>query len=63
MEMYIWKRSDVILRYLKKIWKSADIHIGEMKHTHFSYRPVFTLSPSSAAFFFQSASSDVSSIK
>lgn len=35
MEMYIWKRSDVILRYRKKIWRSADIHIRETKHTHF----------------------------
>ena len=35
MEMYIWKRSDVILIYRKKIWKSADIHIKGTKHTPF----------------------------
>lgn len=32
MEMYIWKQSDVILIYHRKIWKSADIHIKVMKH-------------------------------
>lgn len=35
MEMYIWKRSDVISIYRKKIWKSADIHIKGTKHTPF----------------------------
>ena len=33
--MYIWKRSDVISIYRKKIWKSADIHIKGTKHTPF----------------------------
>ena len=28
MEMYIWKRSDVISIYRKKIWRNADIHIN-----------------------------------
>ena len=33
--MYIWKRSDVIWIYRKKIWKSADIHIKGTKHMPF----------------------------
>ena len=32
MEMYIWKQSDVILIYRKKILKSADIHIKGTKY-------------------------------
>ncbi len=35
MEMYIWKRSDAISIYHRKIWKSADIHIKGTKHTPF----------------------------
>ena len=35
MEMYIWKRSDVISIYRKKSGKVADIHIKGTKHTTF----------------------------
>ena len=38
MEMYIWKWSDVISIYHKKIWKIADIHIKGMKHMPFCYQ-------------------------
>ena len=37
MEMYIWKWSDAISIYHKKIWKSADIHIKGTKHMPFCY--------------------------
>ena len=38
MEMCIWKQSDAISICHKKIWRSTDIHIREMKHTPLCYQ-------------------------